>query len=380
MRRLFPAVAIILLLVFVMAVICYADTNTPVTRAEFASILVNAVNGRDIPDRVNAPVAPPVFSDVREGDEHYGAIMSAADKGYISGYPDGTFRPDEPIAFEQMVTMTSALLQMAADTDPGEILSGYTDGSSVSPYAAPYIAENIKRSYINIDGDLIHPGRTVDNSEAESYVSGVLSENIAYGLNIPDGTTQLILVTAGDYGVNAGRTRLYSKDKNGVWQNIINFDCYIGAAGFSDSKMLEGHNNTPVGLFTIGTVFGTGDNPGTNMEYRKIQPDDVWVDDPESEFYNTWQKRGDNNGQWNSAENMDISAYALGFVIDYNTEERIPYAGSAFFFHIYNEPTQGCVGTSRANVLKTVKWLEQEQNPMILMCPVEELTNFENNS
>jgi len=348
---------------------CYAGAVNPVTRAEFASLLMNAVKDAVVPVPVNNINASPGFSDVSHEDACYGAIMDAAAKGYMSGYPEGTFKPDTPVTFEQMVTVMSALLQISADTDAGAVLSQYADGGSVSSYAAAYMAENIKRGYINIKGDHIDPKRAVDETEAQSYIAKVLSENIAYGLAVPEGTGQLIVVTADGFGENKGITHLYSKDGNGVWQNDFNFNCFIGADGFSDDKLLEGHNNTPVGLFTIGTVFGTGDNPGTNMPYRKIQPDDVWVDDPKSALYNTWQKRGDNNGQWNSAENMDISAYALGFVIGYNIKERVPYGGSAFFFHIYNAPTQGCVGTSRANVLQTVKWLNADQNPMILMCP-----------
>ena len=376
MRRLFTPAIVIMLLTAFMTDICYSETNAPVTRAEFASVLMGAIDGKAAPPRNEEVKTPAAFFDVPEGGAYYDAIMHAADKGYISGFPDGSFKPDAPITFEQMVTITSAMLRISADTDAADILSGYSDHDKVSPYAGAYIAENIKRGYINIENNEINPKRTVDKPEAEAYISMTLSENIAYGLNIPDETSQLIIVTADGYDRNAGRTHLYSKDQNGVWQNIKNFNCFIGEAGFSDDKLLEGRSNTPVGLFTIGTAFGAGDNPGTNMPYRQIQPDDVWVDDPQSELYNTWQKRGGNNGQWGSAENMNISAYRIGFVINYNTEEMVPYAGSAFFFHVYNMPTQGCVGASRVNVTDTVKWLNPEYNPLILMCPIEKLKDF----
>ena len=364
---------LIILLTLSMTLVCYAGTDAPVTRAEFASILMAALDGKTIPSRRDETKPPAQFSDLPETDPHYGAVMSAAENGYINGYPDGSFKPNDPVTFEQMVTVMSSALQITADADGRDYLAEYADGGNVSAYAAGYMAENIRRGYIEISNSRVNPKQTITDSEARSYIEAVLSDNIAYGLNIPNETTQLILVTAGGYGVNTGKTRLYSKDANGIWQNIMNYNCYIGKSGFSGDKLLEGRSNTPIGLFTIGAVFGTGNNPGTNMAYRKIQPDDVWVDDPESGLYNTWQKRGENKGRWNSAENMNISAYSIGFVINYNTAERIPYAGSAFFFHVSNSPTQGCVGTSKANVMETVKWLDKDRNPMILMCPADEL-------
>jgi L,D-peptidoglycan transpeptidase YkuD (ErfK/YbiS/YcfS/YnhG family) len=205
-------------------------------------------------------------------------------------------------------------------------------------------------------------GQTLEISEyAETP-----QQNLFSTYNIPDGTAQLIVVTAKETGVNTGETFLYEKDGSGVWQKIAGFGCFIGKGGFSDEKLLEGKEFTPVGLFAVDAAFGTADNPGT-MPYIKIAPDDVWVDDPESELYNTLQKRGDNNGRWLSAERMNIAAYRLGFVIGYNTAGRTPYAGSAFFFHVYDKPTAGCVGVNADDALYTLKWLDDAKNPMILM-------------
>jgi len=195
----------------------------------------------------------------------------------------------------------------------------------------------------------------------------VLTVNAVNPYNIPDTTKQLITVTAKTPGGNTGVVSLYEKGENGVWQNISSFDCFIGSGGFSSEKLIEGRAFTPVGLFSVGAAFGTNDNPGTKLPYIKTQPDDVWVDDPKSSLYNTLQKQGDNNGRWNSAERMHIQAYRLGFVIEYNTADITPYAGSAFFFHIYDKPTQGCVGASEADVRKTLLWLDEALNPVILL-------------
>ncbi|MCL2352580.1 MAG: S-layer homology domain-containing protein [Firmicutes bacterium] len=345
-----------------------AAPPAPLTRGGFAAVLLAAIGEKTVPLPLGPPKTAVSFSDVSEGDADYGAITAAAAKGYVSGYPDGSFRPDAPVAFEDMVCVASNALRIQPVCDAEEILARYADGKSVSQYARAYLAENVVRGYIETAGDRLGPRRTVGKAEAEAYLAKVLSENIAFGLDIPDGTEQLVAVTAAGYGVSAGRAHLYEIGKNGVWQNMRNFGCFIGQDGFSDEKLLEGRRNTPVGLFAVGTAFGAADNPGTKLAYRKIAKDDVWVDDPKSALYNTWQKRGDNNGRWSSAENMDVAAYSLGFVIGYNSE-RTPYAGSAYFFHIYGKPTYGCVGAAREDVLETLLWLDAGKKPMILMCP-----------
>ncbi|MEX2549419.1 MAG: S-layer homology domain-containing protein, partial [Nitriliruptoraceae bacterium] len=53
----------------------------------------------------------PAFADL--GTTHAEAITCAADYGLISGYPDGTFRPNEPITRGQMATFVAAWLWVA---------------------------------------------------------------------------------------------------------------------------------------------------------------------------------------------------------------------------------------------------------------------------
>ncbi|MFD0695527.1 S-layer homology domain-containing protein [Paenibacillus sp. GCM10027628] len=72
------------------------DDNTfksekPVTRAEFAALLIRAMG--IIPKKVTK--AP--FQDIRDGDWYYDAVSAATDAGFISGYKDGTFRPNQTV-------------------------------------------------------------------------------------------------------------------------------------------------------------------------------------------------------------------------------------------------------------------------------------------
>ena len=66
-----------------------------------------------------------IFSDVTEETENYAAIYAAATNQIISGYPDGTFRPDEAIVSEEVIKILVCALgyqQLA------ELQGGYPSG------------------------------------------------------------------------------------------------------------------------------------------------------------------------------------------------------------------------------------------------------------
>ncbi|WP_240335319.1 SH3 domain-containing protein [Paraliobacillus sediminis] len=200
------------------------------------------------------------------------------------------------------------------------------------------------------------------------------TSNVADGLKTVDKNKQLILVTTNGTNTSNATIQTFEKDGNGKWQPVLNVSGHVGKNGLASNKV-EGDKRAPIGKYTIGTAFGTKGNPGTKLPFRNITDDDVWVDDSDSSLYNTWQSKSKTQGQWNSAENMKIGAYANGFVINYNTQ-RTPGKGSAIFFHIGNSYTLGCTATSEANVVKIMKWLDPSKNPVIIQTPTENISNY----
>jgi hypothetical protein len=81
--------------------------NEPVTRAEFATLAAHFDN--------LALTASNNFNDVPNTHWAVKYINSAAQKGWIAGYPDGTFRPEAPIARAEVVTLVNRILNRAAD-------------------------------------------------------------------------------------------------------------------------------------------------------------------------------------------------------------------------------------------------------------------------
>ncbi len=132
---------------------------------------------------------------------------------------------------------------------------------------------------------------------------------------------------------------------------------HVGYAGVAPpGAKREGDGRTPSGVFGLGYGFGVDADPGVSLGWRRVGPSDVWVDDPASSLYNTWQQEPA-NGRWRSAETLYTRrSYALAQVIAYNTA-RTPGRGSAIFLHVdHASPTTGCVSVPRAQLAVLLRW------------------------
>lgn len=88
----------------------YPDGNfmprTAITRAEFAAM---ATRFADL------SAGSKTFTDVAKDHWAYDVIQKAAGAGWISGYPDGSFKPDQPITRAEVVAITNRMLNRFAD-------------------------------------------------------------------------------------------------------------------------------------------------------------------------------------------------------------------------------------------------------------------------
>lgn len=86
----------------------------PITRAQFAAICARFDTGKSNDSRT--------FSDIK-GHWAKAYIERAAELGWISGFQDGTFRPDAYITRAQAVTMINRMLNRVPE-DPSDLLPG----------------------------------------------------------------------------------------------------------------------------------------------------------------------------------------------------------------------------------------------------------------
>lgn len=101
-----------------------------ITRAEFATIAIRFFR--------DDAAAKEQFSDV-EGHWGEAYINMAAEKGLIKGYPDGSFRPDEPITRAEAITIINRLLERHPHKD--KLLDGMIVWPDNADDSAWYYAE-----------------------------------------------------------------------------------------------------------------------------------------------------------------------------------------------------------------------------------------------
>lgn len=102
----------------------------PITRAQFAAICARFDTGKSNGSRT--------FSDI-EGHWAKAYIERAAELGWISGFQDGTFRPDAYITRAQAVTMINRMLNRVPE-DPSDLLPGMNVWPDCSPSDWFYLA------------------------------------------------------------------------------------------------------------------------------------------------------------------------------------------------------------------------------------------------
>jgi hypothetical protein len=117
--------------------------NEPITRAEYATICAR------FDDTVVSELS--MFTDI---SDHWAKsyIMKAAALGWIRGYTDGTFRPNQQITRAESITLTNRVLQRLPQ-NPSDLLSGmifFPDNADITKwYYLPIQEATNSHDYMN---------------------------------------------------------------------------------------------------------------------------------------------------------------------------------------------------------------------------------------
>jgi len=137
--------------------------DEPVTRAQFAAIITKAFTP--------APKqAARDFSDVKSNFWAYAAIQTAYRGGFIAGYPDRSFKPqDQILRVQSLVSLANGL---GLTNDKPNALSVYTDAAAIPKYATESIAAATARqlvvNYPNLSQ--LNPNRPATRAEVAAFV------------------------------------------------------------------------------------------------------------------------------------------------------------------------------------------------------------------
>jgi L,D-peptidoglycan transpeptidase YkuD (ErfK/YbiS/YcfS/YnhG family) len=173
-----------------------------------------------------------------------------------------------------------------------------------------------------------------------------------------------LVVAATRYGTSYATATAWQRDASGGWQVAYGpVPARLGWNGFAENRV-RNSGTTPVGVFSLGTAFGPGGNPGTSLPWRQFDADDWWVYDPaDPPTFNTWQRGRAPDALWSVAEAERLvdygTQYAYAAVINFNIPVVSTRSGGGIFLHVNGSgATAGCVSLRAADMLNVLRWLD----------------------
>lgn len=140
--------------------------NEPVTRAQFAAILLKAFPNAP---RVNTPIN---FADVPSNYWGFQAIQNAYATGFLAGFPGGTFRPNDNIPRAQALVSLSNGLRYTASQPADTVLQVYSDAASIPNFARNSIAAATERRIVvnYPDVQTLNPNQVATRADVAAFV------------------------------------------------------------------------------------------------------------------------------------------------------------------------------------------------------------------
>jgi len=109
------------------------------------------------------------FTDLTS--EQHALVSAAIMKGWVSGYPDGTFRPGKPLTRQQMATVIvrSLGLEAAAKTltvyQVDDALDSFSDETRIAPAARPFVALVVRKGLMSGNNGRFDPLKPVTRAQ-----------------------------------------------------------------------------------------------------------------------------------------------------------------------------------------------------------------------
>ncbi len=136
----------------------------PMTRAEFATQLAQLFN---LPVERSRLGGETLYTDMAPGYWAYGNVQQAVQMGFLSGYPDGTFLPDQTVSRIHVIVALANGLLLKSSSSPTTALNSYSDQEQVPPWAlSSLVAATEARLVVNYPNrNQLAPNRPASRAE-----------------------------------------------------------------------------------------------------------------------------------------------------------------------------------------------------------------------
>jgi len=211
-------------------------------------------------------------------------------------------------------------------------------------------------------------------------------------LALPASVRQLVTVTSDRWSSTRATMSAWERDGSG-WHRVHGpVTVRLGWNGWAPAAKRRQHSGTtPAGRFTMPYAFGTRADPGARLSYRQVDGDDVWPYEPrDPATYNILQPYRSRTSHWRSDYRERLASYGYEYahavVLGFNLPRGVHWSasrrqyvatdradtrrGGGIFLHVQrSRHTAGCVAGPLTDIRWTVRWLDPEMSPRIVMGP-----------
>mgnify|MGYP001125880140 CR=1 FL=1 len=121
------------------------------------------------------------FSDVNSGDWFYDNVMDAANNGYVSGYPDGTFKPNDSTTRAEFASMIAKAMGYESEPSDSDTMFPDVPNDFWAKAAINFCAQNgIIEGY---DDGTFKPNQTITRQEAAAILNNAFDLAEKYGIS-----------------------------------------------------------------------------------------------------------------------------------------------------------------------------------------------------
>lgn len=208
-------------------------------------------------------------------------------------------------------------------------------------------------------------------------------------LNQITDSEQVVLVTANSWRSTVGTLQVFERNDNSWIATQKSVRAILGYGGLvPGNNRQQGTGTTPTGTYAFTSAFGIKSDPGTKLDYIKVDKNDAWTYNPRvPSTYNIFQTA---NKSWSSYGNYVevLSTYRKQYnyvaVLDFNlptgeitqgangikrtNQSANTRQGGGIFLHVSNgTKTAGCVAIPEKAMKEILEWIDPKKNPVIVI-------------
>lgn len=168
--------------------------ENPISRAEFI-VMTNKAFDFTASTAIN-------YSDVKTTDWFVADIARAKAAGYISGYEDGTMKPNRHISRQEVASIVARILSLQP-ADTAATLQRFSDNKTIASWSRDSIAAMVENGYLKgYPDNTFKAANSIKRAEAAVILTAVLSRQDGKAVEKP--SVQSLFDKAGTYGPETG--------------------------------------------------------------------------------------------------------------------------------------------------------------------------------